>query len=195
MGGIYHIINKVSGKKYIGSSIDVRKRIESHFQYSGCKKLREDIKKLGRKNFEAVVISYCENEATIREVEQAIINIIPKENLYNKQFNCFLHPFKGKSHTPESIQKNRLSNQKNSPFSIPLMVEYLNGIVKGFSSIRDASRNLDIYNTKLRKLINLHNPIVGVKIIKFCSMKKLKMVKGFQFGVCNSSEDKIPSTL
>lgn len=54
--GVYMITNKINGKRYVGSSIDITSRLSLHFNRE-CKKyphhpLYKDIIKYGRDNFE-----------------------------------------------------------------------------------------------------------------------------------------------
>lgn len=54
--GIYIIINKINGKKYIGSSFRVLRRIWVHFRGVRGHYLKNAILKYGRENFEAYML-------------------------------------------------------------------------------------------------------------------------------------------
>lgn len=66
ISGVYGIVNKVNGKIYIGSSIDVGKREQDHFSSFAKGEainlhLKYAVLKYGIENFEFIVLEYCEN--------------------------------------------------------------------------------------------------------------------------------------
>lgn len=82
--GVYGIVNKVNGKIYVGSSIDLKKREYDHFKdFSKGKAVNPHLKyavlKHGIENFEFTVLEYCEN---LLEREQYYWEV-HKDNCYN----------------------------------------------------------------------------------------------------------------
>jgi group I intron endonuclease len=74
--GIYCIINKINGKKYVGKAKDIYKRIIEHITQLNNENIDENRhlinawKKYGRENFEYFVIEYLElNENLLKEKE------------------------------------------------------------------------------------------------------------------------------
>jgi hypothetical protein len=87
--GIYCITNKKNGKKYIGQSVDVNKRICTHRSslsngYHQVEDLQKDYIEFGSDSFEVVILEevYNPNELKIRE-SYWIRQHAPNE-LYNK---------------------------------------------------------------------------------------------------------------
>lgn len=90
MTGIYYITNKINNKKYIGSSIDVQKRLSTHFSRlknnnHPNKYLQSAVLKYGLDNFEGKFIEECEADDLL-DIEQDHINSNPKDQLYNLTF-------------------------------------------------------------------------------------------------------------
>ena len=57
--GIYILTNRLNGKKYVGQSHDIKKRIRTHFGgRRGCAALKSAIDKYGREIFDVEIIEY-----------------------------------------------------------------------------------------------------------------------------------------
>lgn len=81
--GIYKIVNKVNGKFYIGSAVNLRNRRHSHYNElrhnkHNNKHLQRAWNKYGEKNFEFIVIEIIEDKFKIRE----------REDYYLKSTKC-----------------------------------------------------------------------------------------------------------
>jgi group I intron endonuclease len=113
MGFIYKITNKISGKCYIGVTIekDPQQRWNAHIRTmknnKGCPALKDAMKKYGVENFKFEVIIMCFDEDVYRY-----------EKEYIKKYNSMIPNgynileggqrgggFKGKHHTPEAIAR------------------------------------------------------------------------------------------
>lgn len=93
--GVYEIINKISGKKYIGSSVDIYKRFREHFYHAPSKtnaELRNDMVELGIENFSLSIVEvftrYCSESSEsfivrLQMVEQDYIDAHDPDVLYN----------------------------------------------------------------------------------------------------------------
>lgn len=72
---IYLLFNKVNGKRYIGSTINLAGRIRTHFSDLRLNKhgnplLQEEYNIYGEKSFELVVLRYLDTDNDIRQLEQ-----------------------------------------------------------------------------------------------------------------------------
>lgn len=89
--GIYKITNKINGKCYIGQSINVRKRWESHKVAMSCTKrddyeypLYQDMRKYGIENFSFEIIEECAEEELNKKEIYYIELFDAFENGYNQ---------------------------------------------------------------------------------------------------------------
>lgn len=106
---IYMLKNTVTGKMYIGQSVDPDRRIKRHFwKNNGCVKLRNAIQKYGKNAFSSGVLYWCFDKSDANEVEQLLIELSDSRvNGYNITPGGFgtgagsANPFYGKTHTPE----------------------------------------------------------------------------------------------
>ncbi len=106
MIGVYAIVNRHNGKRYIGSSRDISKRIlqhksaikndRHHNQY-----LTRAWRKYGSDAFEFVVLQQCETEQDAWKAEQELLDCFWGDQLYNAKNDAFgvghgdVHPNKG----------------------------------------------------------------------------------------------------
>ena len=81
MIGIYQITNKINGKKYIGQSRDIARRLREHKSKESNPRLKKDFEKFGINAFSFDVLEECElNELDIKE-RWYISQIKPKYNI------------------------------------------------------------------------------------------------------------------
>jgi group I intron endonuclease len=83
--GIYHITNNKTSKVYIGSSVDIDIRINSHFSslkagVHGNKKLQEDFNTYGIDNFSSDILMICPEDFLIEMENHFIFKF---DNTYN----------------------------------------------------------------------------------------------------------------
>lgn len=109
--GIYVIINKVNGKKYVGSSKNVRKRRNRHFSElrrntHKNRKLQNSFNKYGEDNFEFKLLEEVtdKNELIIRE-QFFIDKLKPKLNI-----NLIANSSLGVKRSEETKEKIRQAN-------------------------------------------------------------------------------------
>lgn len=94
-GVIYYIRNRINDKKYIGQTIDFKRRKWEHKNELFNNKhrnleLQQDFNKYGFENFEVVILEYCNNRKQLLERETYWINYysgIESKSIYNMQDN------------------------------------------------------------------------------------------------------------
>ncbi len=107
--GIYCFTNLINGKKYVGSSVDLRGRF---YQYFNLKYLTSTtsmpicsaLLKYGYSNFSLEILEYCEPSECI-EREKYYIDLLLSE--YNIIQDPTLSPMLGRKHSKETIAKLR----------------------------------------------------------------------------------------
>lgn len=176
--GIYCFINKVNGKFYIGSSVNLKKRVYDYFSKSYYKKsentiIQKAILKYGLANFELAILETSNNSDTegLLSREQFFINSMkPEYNILKIAGNSL-----GYKHTPESIAKIRkdalgrifsketigkMSEAAKSRWStgqpgISLSIlDLLNNNTTEYLSIAQAARELGLNPSSISKRIN-----------------------------------------
>lgn len=75
--GIYQIVNTVNGKRYVGSSVNVEKRLNEHFRVLSlgkhhCVALQRAFNKYGRDSFQGGIIKECDNGSLLCEEQKVI---------------------------------------------------------------------------------------------------------------------------
>jgi hypothetical protein len=83
--GIYCILNKCNNKKYIGSSLSMRTRLQRHRSalrgnYHTNEYLQNSWNKYGENNFECFVLEYCEEKDLIIK-ENYYVNLLSSYNI------------------------------------------------------------------------------------------------------------------
>lgn len=86
MIGIYKITNEISGKTYIGQSINISRRLNQHKRHIGKNPMYEDMEKYGLENFSFEVIEEC----SIDELDDKEIYWIKQYNSFENGYNMTL---------------------------------------------------------------------------------------------------------
>jgi group I intron endonuclease len=116
-GGIYEIINKVNGKRYVGSSINIRRRWNEHKSELSLKchsnsHLQNSWNKYGEDAFSFEVLIYTEPEEALR-----LENLLLKSGKY--EYNLAKDataPMLGKHHTKKAKERiSRAMSGENHP--------------------------------------------------------------------------------
>ncbi len=153
MQGIYCIENVRTGRKYIGSSVDVHKRINAHFSQlkkgtHHCKFLQSDFLKYGSQNFKHTILKETQNETDLILAEQYCISAT--SCLYNTLRTV------GRKNSV-SVKQNVISQYKriwkkqliptfHAWYLVPLMFEYHSLILVGIPYlIRRVKAHLQIH--------------------------------------------------
>jgi predicted GIY-YIG superfamily endonuclease len=90
--GIYCITNKKNGKKYIGKSVDVNKRICTHRSslnngYHQVPELQKDYNEFGSDYFEVIILEEVYNVQELDIKESYWIRKHSSKELYNKNYH------------------------------------------------------------------------------------------------------------
>lgn len=161
--GIYMWVNNISGKRYIGSSINLKRRIVEYFNKNRLSskkgytmKINRAILKYGYNNFSLIIFEFCQkNLSILHKLEKSYID------KYSPEYNILKTPgmpgqpagFKLSESTKEKLRKKMLEKlnqegyleklslaQKNT---IPVIVtDIINNTVTEFHSIKGAARKL-----------------------------------------------------
>lgn len=102
--GVYCWTNKLSGKTYVGSGVDLSKRLRSYYNDNELKRNSRPIKdaliKYGHKNFTLEILEYCP-QTRLLDVEQHYLDLlVPEYNILKTAYSLL-----GYKHSPESLDK------------------------------------------------------------------------------------------
>ena len=119
--GIYMFTNSKNGKKYVGSSVDLYKRLSFYFS---TKALKNELKnsqsyiynallKDGYENFSLEILEYCSIEELLKREKHFINYFNPKYNIVN---DPTLPPMSGRNHSDETKQiLSDINKGENNP--------------------------------------------------------------------------------
>jgi len=112
--GVYFITNNISGKKYIGSAINLQQRETDHWKNLRAQKhrnkhLQNAWNKYGEESFSFSVLEFVKNKKDLIATEQRYFDIFKPE--YNKCPTA--GNMLGFKHSSESKQKQRLAKLKS----------------------------------------------------------------------------------
>lgn len=163
MIGVYEIHNLVSGKKYIGQSINVEQRLSQH-KYNlrntihTNERLQTDWQIYGENNFEFSILEYCDKE-NLNYLEIYYIqkfNTFEKQNGYNLtkggDYNIFF--------TNERKEKMMYEQNNNKPI---YQIDLLGNIINEWNGASQIQRELGF----------------SKKLISLCCKNKQYIVYGF----------------
>ena len=105
--GIYHWVNKLNNNTYVGSGLDLSKRIGDYYKKRELNRnprpIHAALLKYGYENFKLEILEYCKaDELVVRE--QYYLDLIKPE--YNILTNAY--SLLGYKHSPENIAKFKL---------------------------------------------------------------------------------------
>lgn len=106
--GIYQITNKINGKKYIGSSINVFKRwkqhvADLHYGLHHSHLLQKDWDKYGLNDFTFEILEYVENKNDLLTIEQMWLDGEDINDLYNVSSSTTMHNISAPSDFVEDV--------------------------------------------------------------------------------------------
>lgn len=142
--GIYRWVNNLNKKTYVGSGVDLAKRLASYYNESELNRNPRPIKdaliKYGHKNFTLEILEYCPQTKLI-EREQFYLDLLaPEYNILK-----YAHSLLGFKHSQETIDKLR------SKIISPEHKELLSSIHKGKLISLETRNKLAIATTNYKK--------------------------------------------
>jgi len=148
--GIYVIENLINGKKYVGQSINLNKRMNEYHYRSVV--LNRAIKKYGEKNFKRYILVYCEIFELDR-LEKAYIEILKShmsKNGYNMSFGgeaCM----RGRSHSKKT--KKMYSEIRKGKYPSEETKKKMSDVRLGKTRSESAKNNISLgkVNKKMKK--------------------------------------------
>jgi group I intron endonuclease len=120
ISGIYYIVNKVNGHKYIGSSTDIKNRFGKHKSmlrggYHHNPHLQSAWDKYDEENFDFKVIAYTDPDKAVVLEEHILKNYFDRFE-YNIAESATA-PMLGRDHAEETKQKmSEINSGENNPF-------------------------------------------------------------------------------
>lgn len=157
MGYIYSATNKITGKKYIGQTInEVDQRWRQHQAPSSkCAKLRDAIVKYGIENFKCEIICICFDDA----LDDMEVMYIDKYNTVNNGYNILGGGGQGGSN-------RRWSEERKKEFSIKCMGRVITEETRRKISLKLTGRSLSPeHQEKARKAFLGHKHTAASRIL------------------------------
>lgn len=197
--GVYMITNKVNGKRYIGSSIDISSRISSHMNREARKQNTEFYKeayKYGRDGFEYTVLEECSQEYLLERETYYFELLEPEYNMKHPKTRKFINEEDWYTEgNMKAIQRRKV--EYNQPDKVELfrhihtekmkpchMFTKENEYASTFISLAEAARWLD-ENTNFKT----KNKVSKVKAV--CD-KERPTAFGYKFKYADKSVTTIP---
>jgi group I intron endonuclease len=177
--GIYQIVNQINGKRYIGSSFQLKERKKQHLRLLDYnhpnRHLQNAYNKYGENNFKFEVLLCCDKKDLLF-YEQRAINIYKMENLYNLRPKAESNL--GRKNSESSIQKmkeshrgyktseetkRKISNALRGKKKTPDHIKKVADAVRGHKRTGEALNNLRARSEK-RKGIPIHTEAFKIYI-------------------------------
>lgn len=171
--GIYCWINIQSGNKYIGSSIDLKKRIMNYYNIkyltrtSKSSNISKALIKWGYSAFRLEILEYCEPSLIIMREQYYIDLLNPEYNILKIAGSFF-----GYKHSPESLKKMSDIAKNRSPDTIAKLRE---------AALGKTYKHKEETKIKLREIMlgRTHSQISKNKMSAFQSNRTNHPIKGF----------------
>lgn len=160
--GVYRWVNKVNGKSYVGSSVNLGRRFKSYYDFSYISKSKMVISKAliknGYSNFILEILEYCDPSEAIPR-EQYYLDLLKPE------YNVLLIAGSrlGYKHSPETIEKF-----KNRRFTLEHKTKLLAHLKSHNSSLEQKSKS--------GKRLSEYNKSRGQKIEVFDTLNNKTLV-------------------
>lgn len=105
--GIYRWINKLNNNTYVGSGLDLSKRLKEYYNKSELKRnprpIHAALLKYGYENFILEILEYCRADELIKREQYYLDTLKPEYNILKYAYSLL-----GYKHTPENIAKFKL---------------------------------------------------------------------------------------
>nr|QCW06925.1 hypothetical protein [Drechslerella brochopaga] len=179
--GVYCWINKNSGKKYIGSSVDLSKRFKHYFsnkyliRTSKTSLINKALLKYGYSAFKLIILEYCEPSSALEREQYYINRDLPEYNILKvagssigfkrseETRNKISNANKGRVLSAISrakISASKLGSIRSEKAGIPsqkiLVIDILTNETKEFESIGATARYLNINQSTISNYLRLN---------------------------------------
>nr|YP_010390664.1 GIY-YIG endonuclease [Fusarium asiaticum]QJT59516.1 GIY-YIG endonuclease [Fusarium asiaticum]QJT62211.1 GIY-YIG endonuclease [Fusarium asiaticum]QJT63584.1 GIY-YIG endonuclease [Fusarium asiaticum]QJT64129.1 GIY-YIG endonuclease [Fusarium asiaticum]QJT64408.1 GIY-YIG endonuclease [Fusarium asiaticum] len=171
--GIYLWRNKINGKTYVGSSVNLAKRFKNYFNESYLTRLKDymviykALLAYGHENFTIEILEYCD-PASILEREQYYLDTLnPKYNILKVAGSSF-----GYKHSEEVLLKMRdrkasldarlKMSVKNHKRQAVIVTDNQTGVITKFSTMKQAGIFLNISTTMIGKYLKSNKLFKGI---------------------------------
>nr|QID41829.1 GIY-YIG endonuclease [Fusarium pseudograminearum] len=176
--GIYLWTNQINGKRYVGSALDLSKRLRNYFNTSYLidgKDIMIIYKALlahGFENFTLEILEYCEPSVLI-EREQYYIDLLNPEYNILKIAGSRL----GAKHTLEAIAKIKAGALNRSKEALAKNLEHLNKL----NSSQEHKEHLIRLNTSIEHIAKTANPVIVLNILNGESLEFRSITQAAKF--------------
>ena len=105
--GVYRWINKLNGNSYVGSGINLSKRVSEYYKDSELKRntrpIHAALLKYGHSNFTLEILEYCKTDEVIKREQYYLDLLNPEYNILKNAYSLL-----GFKHSAENIAKFKL---------------------------------------------------------------------------------------
>ena len=158
ISGIYILTNNINGKRYIGSSNNIRKRLWKHRSLLRHNKhenqyLQNAWNKYGENSFTFVVLEKCEIDVLLQREQYYIDTLKPEYNIDISTTHDHLNP-----ETIEKIKRNRKNKMDKGELKLSWKEIHQYGLdgnyIKSFKSIKEAAKSAGIHVCSIDRFLN-----------------------------------------
>lgn len=111
LSGIYRWINEETDDTYVGSGIDLTKRIRSYYQTSELERnprhINRALFKYGHSKFKLEILEYCDKDKLMEREQFYLDQLHPSYNILKQAYS--LEGFKHSAETIEDLKERELS--------------------------------------------------------------------------------------
>ena len=156
--GIYRWINKLNNKTYVGSGLNLSKRVGEYYSKSeltrNYRPIHAALLKYGYENFILEILEYCEAYKLVVREQYYLNNLNPEYNVLKYAYSVL-----GYKHSPENIAKFKLKNISEEHKYL------LSTIHRGKEVSKETKNKLSLATTNYRKNNPLsHESLINIRI-------------------------------
>ena len=181
--GIYRWNNLETGDSYVGSSVNLTRRLSNYFSPIFLKRnilrsksiISNSLLKYGYNKFSIDILEYCKPSVLIKREQYYLDTLKPEYNILKKAGSSFgykhsletLLKFKKRKHSSETIAKLKLAKKGIAPTSplrrinhllatghITTVINKKDNSIKVYGSIRAVSRDIGVSHVTILNYIN-----------------------------------------
>jgi GIY-YIG catalytic domain/NUMOD1 domain len=151
--GIYKWTNLITGKSYIGSAINLSRRLKQYFSIHYLNRVLSKSKsiiyssllKYGYSNFRLEILEYCEPNSLLEKEQQYIDTLKPEMNICKIAGSVL-----GLKHRPETVAKISAKARK----CLTIIINIIDKSKIEYSSMSEAAKNLGVRASTICKYAN-----------------------------------------